>query len=135
MILTKGSRWWWLSVVIAVIASAMGWAIIITTIIPLYLHIIVYIPTPRLPPSPPRERAESRSLRRAVSKEQRGVMRSLRKDAAFMHAVRERERAARDVERVAGQRRALAALEQQEADARSGGQGGGGKKRKRGGKG
>lgn len=49
-------------------------------------------------------------------------MRVLRRDAAFMHAVREQELAVRDKERIAGQKRALTLLEQQEADMKSGGQ-------------
>lgn len=49
-------------------------------------------------------------------------MRELRKDAAFMAGVRDRERVARQAELDATQKRAIAFLQEQQADARSGGQ-------------
>ena len=78
-----------------------------------------------------RERAEQRRLKRQLQKEKRGAMRELRKDAAFIGSVREAEAAAAKAERRAGLRANFAILEQQEADARSGGQGGMFKGRKR----
>jgi len=81
---------------------------------------------------PDAERAQLKTLKRQFAKEKRAVSRELRKDAAFMHAVREREVAGRDVERIAGQKRAFHLLQQQEADMRSGGQGGMWKKKKKG---
>ncbi|KAK9839415.1 hypothetical protein WJX81_000656 [Elliptochloris bilobata] len=81
---------------------------------------------------PDRERAEQRRLKRQLQKEKRGAMRELRKDAVFIGGVRQAEAAAAAAE-LRGTRRAnFAILEQQEADARSGGQGGMFKSRKRG---
>ena len=46
-----------------------------------------------------RERAEQKRLKREVQKEHRGAVRELRKDAAFMHAVREGEQRTAQAER------------------------------------
>ena len=42
-----------------------------------------------------RERAEKQRLKREVRREQRGAVRELRKDAAYLHGIREQD-AARD---------------------------------------
>ncbi len=79
-----------------------------------------------------RERAEQRRLKRELQKEKRGAMRELRKDAAFIGAVREADAAAARAELRGARRANFGFLERQEADARSGGQGGMFKGRKRG---
>ncbi|CAG9463215.1 unnamed protein product [Pedinophyceae sp. YPF-701] len=76
-------------------------------------------------------RAQARRAKKALAKETKGLMRDLRKDTAFMMAVKSRERATRDAERVAGQKRALSLLEAQQADLKSGGQGGTWKSKKK----
>jgi nucleolar protein 14 len=80
---------------------------------------------------PDRDRADRRRLQREVRREERGAMRELRKDTAFMAGVRDRERAGAGAERDKSARRAMAFLQQQEADFKSGGQGGMWKKRSR----
>lgn len=77
------------------------------------------------PPCPPaRERSERRKLQRAVRREERGAVRELRKDAAFMSGVKDREKASQQNAFDASARKAMAFLQQQEADFKSGGQGG-----------
>jgi nucleolar protein 14 len=49
-------------------------------------------------------------------------MRELRRDAAFMAAARDADKAAVDAERLASERRFYAELQAQEADFKSGGQ-------------
>lgn len=71
-----------------------------------------------------RERAEQRRLKRQLQKEKRGAMRELRKDAVFLGAAREADKAAERSERRAVMRGNMAFLEKQEADFKSGGQGG-----------
>lgn len=71
-----------------------------------------------------RERAEQRRLKRQLQKEKRGAIRELRKDAVFLGAVREKDKAAERLERRTIMRGNMAFLEQQEADFKSGGQGG-----------
>lgn len=73
---------------------------------------------------PDRERAEARRLKRALTKERRGAIRELRRDATFMAEQRDRERSAVDAERMASERAFYAELQRQEADMKSGGQGG-----------
>ena len=79
---------------------------------------------------PDRERAAQRALKRSISRERRGAMRELRKDAAFVAAAREGDARREAAERKAARRAGLAFMEQQAADARSGGQGGQWKRRK-----
>ena len=79
---------------------------------------------------PDRERAAQRALKRSISRERRGAMRELRKDAAFVAAARESDAKAVSAERKAERRAGLLFMEQQAADARSGGQGGQWKRRK-----
>ncbi|PRW57304.1 Nucleolar 14 [Chlorella sorokiniana] len=80
---------------------------------------------------PDRERAERRKLQRAIRQEERGAARELRRDAAFMAEARDREKAAKQAELFASEKRAKAFLQQQAADMRSGGQGGMWKKKKK----
>ena len=80
---------------------------------------------------PDRERAERKRLQRQLRKEERGAVRELRRDAAFMANVRDEEKTSRQAELDASARRAISFLQQQEADFKSGGQGGMWKKRKR----
>ena len=78
-----------------------------------------------------RDRAQAKVLRRQIAKERRAVGRELKRDAAFMHGVREAQTERRDAERLAGQKRAFGFLQETEADFRSGGQGGQWKKGKK----
>jgi nucleolar protein 14 len=78
---------------------------------------------------PDRERSDRRRLEKEVHREERGAARELRRDAAFMAGVRDRERAAAQGALDASARRAVSFLQAQEADAKSGGQGGHWKKK------
>ncbi|KAK9815549.1 hypothetical protein WJX72_005610 [[Myrmecia] bisecta] len=80
---------------------------------------------------PDRDRADTKRLKREISKEKRGAMRELRKDAVFLGEEREGEKAAARAERGAVLRGNMAFLQQQEADFKSGGQGGMWKKKKK----
>ncbi|GAX76160.1 hypothetical protein CEUSTIGMA_g3604.t1 [Chlamydomonas eustigma] len=73
---------------------------------------------------PDRERAEQKKIKKQLSKEKRGAMRELRRDAVFMAEERDRERANVDAERMESQRKFYSELEVQAADFNSGGQGG-----------
>jgi nucleolar protein 14 len=66
-----------------------------------------------------------------VKKEERGAMRELRRDGAFMAGVRDKEKAAGQEERDVSARRAMSFLQQQESDFKSGGQSGMWKKKKK----
>ncbi len=63
---------------------------------------------------PDRQRAELQKLKRKTKKEAKGAMRELRKDAAFLAATRQKEKAARDGYLEARGKRALAIMEEQE---------------------
>lgn len=78
-----------------------------------------------------RDRAEARKLKRMVSKERRGAMRELRKDAAFMgiQSSKEKEEKRSNTKKIL--RANSAWLQKQEQDFKSGGQGGLWKKKKR----
>lgn len=52
-----------------------------------------------------RERSERRKLQRQLRKEERGAVRELRRDAAFMAGVRDREKAAKQAELDQSQKR------------------------------
>jgi len=80
---------------------------------------------------PDRDRAERKKLQRELRREERGAARELRRDSAFMAGVRDKEKATLQADLDASARRAMSFLEQQQADARSGGQGGHWKKNKR----
>lgn len=80
---------------------------------------------------PDRERAERKRLQRELRREERGAARELRKDAAFMAGVRDKEKAQAQGELDASARRAMAFLQKQESDFKSGGQGGMWKKKKK----
>lgn len=80
---------------------------------------------------PDRERAQQRKERREVNKEKRGMLRELRKDASFMAAERDKEKAQVDAERMESQRKFYSELQQQAADLASGGQRGMAKKKRR----
>jgi nucleolar protein 14 len=73
---------------------------------------------------PDRDRAERKKLQRELRREERGAARELRRDSAFMAGVRDKEKANLHADLDASARRAMSFLEQQQADARSGGQGG-----------
>ena len=79
---------------------------------------------------PDRERSERRKLQRELRREERGAVRELRRDAAFMAGVRDKEKTSLQADLDATARRAKAFLQEQAADAKSGGQGGHWKKRK-----
>jgi nucleolar protein 14 len=79
---------------------------------------------------PDRTRAEQRRLQRELRREERGAMRELRKDGAFMAGVRDRDREAAGNERDKSAKRAMSFLQQQESDFKSGGQGGMWKKKR-----
>jgi len=80
---------------------------------------------------PDRERAEERKLKKQIRKEERGAIRELRKDAAFMAAVRDQEKARLQARLDTSAKRAISFLQQQESDFKSGGQGGMWKKKKK----
>ena len=80
---------------------------------------------------PDRERAEERKLKKQIRKEERGAIRELRKDAAFMAAVRDQEKARLQARLDNSAKRAISFLQQQESDFKSGGQGGMWKKKKK----
>ena len=69
-------------------------------------------------------------MKRQVRQEQRGAVRELRKDAAFLHAAREAEAAKSKGERTAALRAGRSFMQQQAADMASGGQRGIWRKRK-----
>ncbi|CAD7704342.1 unnamed protein product [Ostreobium quekettii] len=73
---------------------------------------------------PDEDAVKARRLQRRVRRERRGAARELRRDAAFMAGVRDRERAEVDGERLESERRFYRELEGLEADFRSGGQAG-----------
>ena len=60
-----------------------------------------------------RERAEKQRLKKEVRREQRGAVRELRKDAAFLHSVREQEKAAVQAERRGKLRAGMSFMQQQ----------------------
>ena len=60
-----------------------------------------------------RERSEKQRLRKEVRREQRGAVRELRKDAAFLHSVREQEKAAAQAERRSHLRAGMSFMQQQ----------------------
>ena len=64
-------------------------------------------------PCPCRERSEKQRLRKEVRREQRGAVRELRKDAAFLHSVREHEKAAAQAERRSHLRAGMSFMQQQ----------------------
>ena len=80
---------------------------------------------------PDRERAEERRLKKLIRKEERGAIRELRKDAAFMAGVRDREKHNLQTRLDNSAKRAISFLQQQESDFKSGGQGGMWKKKKK----
>ena len=80
---------------------------------------------------PDRERAEERRLKKLIRKEERGAIRELRKDAAFMAGVRDREKHNLQARLDNSAKRAISFLQQQESDFKSGGQGGMWKKKKK----
>lgn len=80
---------------------------------------------------PDRERSERRKLQKMVRREERGAIRELRRDGSFMADVRNKEKEKKQGELDGSARRAMAFLQQQEADFKSGGQGGMWKKKKR----
>jgi len=80
---------------------------------------------------PDRERAEERKLKKQIRKEERGAIRELRKDAAFMAAVRDQEKARLQARLDTSAKRAISFLQQQESDFKSGGQGGMWKKKRK----
>eukprot|EP00879_Flechtneria_rotunda_P020444 GHRR01021509.1.p1 GENE.GHRR01021509.1~~GHRR01021509.1.p1 ORF type:complete len:435 (+),score=172.73 GHRR01021509.1:746-2050(+) len=71
---------------------------------------------------PDRQRSQARKLQRQLVKEKRGAMRELRRDAAFMAAERDADKARVDAERLTSERAFYSELQMQEADAKSGGQ-------------
>uniref|UniRef100_A0A2N9HSV5 Nucleolar protein 14 n=1 Tax=Fagus sylvatica TaxID=28930 RepID=A0A2N9HSV5_FAGSY len=79
---------------------------------------------------PDRERAEKRKLKKLVKREAKGAARELRKDASFLLEVKEKERALREKERAEKYGKALAFLQEQEHNLKSG-QLGKGRKRSR----
>jgi nucleolar protein 14 len=79
---------------------------------------------------PDRERAERKKLQKELRREERGAARELRRDSAFMAGVRDKEKSNLQADLDASARRAMSFLEQQQADAKSGGQGGHWKKNK-----
>ena len=79
---------------------------------------------------PDHERAEKRKLKKLVKREAKGAARELRKDASFLLEVKEKERALREKERAEKYGKALAFLQEQEHNLKSG-QLGKGRKRSR----
>ena len=77
-----------------------------------------------------RDRAEARKLKRLVTKERRGAIRELRKDAAFLGAEVEGEKEAQRAELKGTLRKNTAWLQSMESDFKSGGQGGMWKKKR-----
>jgi len=80
---------------------------------------------------PDRQRAEERRLKRMLRKEERGAIRELRKDAAFMAGVRDEEKQKLHARLDTSAKRAMSFLQQQQADFRSGGQQGMWKKKRK----
>ena len=78
-----------------------------------------------------RERAEAQRLKREVRREQRGAVRELRKDAAYLHGIREQEAARDKAERSSKLRAGMSFMQQQASDMASGGQKGMWKRKKR----
>ncbi|KAK9802968.1 hypothetical protein WJX73_000915 [Symbiochloris irregularis] len=79
---------------------------------------------------PDRERAEKQRLKREVRREQRGAVRELRKDAAYLHGIREQEAARDKAERTTKLRAGMSFMQQQASDMASGGQKGMWKRKK-----
>ena len=80
---------------------------------------------------PDRVRAEERKLKKQIRKEERGAIRELRKDAAFMAGVRDQEKRNLQNKLDNSAKRAMSFLQQQESDFKSGGQQGMWKKKKK----
>eukprot|EP00850_Spirogloea_muscicola_P012712 SM000083S22759 [mRNA] locus=s83:296346:303039:- [translate_table: standard] len=80
---------------------------------------------------PDKERSDRKKLQRQLKKEARGAARELRKDNHFLAAEKDQEKRAAEDERSEKYRRAMAFLQEQEAQYRSGQLGGGGRKRRR----
>lgn len=80
---------------------------------------------------PDRVRAEERRLKKQIRKEERGAIRELRKDAAFMAGVRDYEKRNLQNRLDTSAKRAISFLQQQESDFKSGGQQGMWKKKKK----
>lgn len=80
---------------------------------------------------PDRVRAEERRLKKQIRKEERGAIRELRKDAAFMAGVRDQEKRNLQNKLDSSAKRAMSFLQQQESDFKSGGQQGMWKKKKK----
>lgn len=78
-----------------------------------------------------RDRAEARKLKRMLTKERRGAMRELRKDAAFLGEEHRKEKDAQRSELKRGLQKNTAWLQKLESDFRSGGQGGMWKKKRK----
>lgn len=78
---------------------------------------------------PDRERAQRKKLERQIKQEAKGAARELRKDNYFLQEVKARERALAEEERADKYKKAMAFLQEQESNFRSG-QLGRGKKRK-----
>ena len=76
-------------------------------------------------------RAEERKLKKQIRKEERGAIRELRKDAAFMAGVRDQEKRNLQNKLDNSAKRAMSFLQQQESDFKSGGQQGMWKKKKK----
>jgi len=79
---------------------------------------------------PDRERAQRKKLERQIKQEAKGAARELRKDNYFLQEVKARERAVAEEERADKYRKAMAFLQEQESNFKSGQLGRGGKKRK-----
>ncbi|KAL8142980.1 hypothetical protein V2J09_016012 [Rumex salicifolius] len=80
---------------------------------------------------PDRERAERRKLKKLLKEERKGAVRELKKDNAFLHELKEKEKAQREEERAEKYGKALAFLQEQEHAAKSGQLGKGRNKRRR----
>ena len=80
---------------------------------------------------PDRERADRKRLQKELRREERGAARELRRDAVFMAGVRDKEKAALQGELESSAKRAFSFLQEQQADAKSGGQGGMWKKKRK----
>ncbi len=78
-----------------------------------------------------RDRAEARKLKRLVSKERRGAMRELRKDATFMGIQSNKEKEEKKSQNRKTLRSNSAWLQKLEQDFKSGGQGGLWKKKRK----
>lgn len=65
---------------------------------------------------PDKERVEMQKLKRKLKKEQKGAMRELKKDAAFIQAEKEKQRLAQKKEVAERLKRAISSLSAQEQD-------------------